>query len=182
MIQWIVLIILTAILAVISRASLTAPNSHGFYRFFAWVAILALFILNVPFWFRNPFCITQIISWFLLVGSLFPAVWGAVLLHRAGTSNCKREDTTLFKFEKTCSLVTTGIYKYIRHPLYGSLLFLAAGIFIKHPTWFGSLLLLSAVIFLHQTAKKDEFECIGYFGPEYRAYMQRTKMFIPFLF
>ena len=31
----------------ISRASLLAPRSHGFYRFFAWEAILALTLLNL---------------------------------------------------------------------------------------------------------------------------------------
>ena len=31
------------------------------------------------------------------------------------------------------------------------------------------------------TATTDERECLAYFGPEYAAYMQRTKRFIPFL-
>ena len=39
----------------LSRASLRAPRSHGFYRFFAWESILALFLLNVTAWFRDPF-------------------------------------------------------------------------------------------------------------------------------
>ena len=38
----------------ISRASLRAPRSHGFYRFFAWELILALFLLNVDVWFQAP--------------------------------------------------------------------------------------------------------------------------------
>jgi protein-S-isoprenylcysteine O-methyltransferase Ste14 len=56
----------------------------------------------------------------------------------------------LFKgdaIEKTTILVTTGAYRYIRHPLYSSLLFLAWGIFFKAPSWPGGLLALAATFF-----------------------------------
>lgn len=45
----------------------------------------------------------------------------------AGKPASHRHDETLMSFEKTTALVTTGIYRRIRHPLYGSLLFLAWG-------------------------------------------------------
>ena len=51
--------------AILSRQ----PRSHGFYRFFAWEAILGLFLLNVDFWFRDPFAWYQIIAWTLLFAS-----------------------------------------------------------------------------------------------------------------
>ena len=38
--------ITSAALGFVSRASLKAPRSHGFYRFFAWECILALFFLD----------------------------------------------------------------------------------------------------------------------------------------
>ena len=41
--NWIVFSFLTLLLIYISRASLHSPRSHGFYRFFAWEFILALF-------------------------------------------------------------------------------------------------------------------------------------------
>jgi hypothetical protein len=40
-------IVLTVGLIYISRGSLRAPRSHGFYRFFAWELIVALFLLNI---------------------------------------------------------------------------------------------------------------------------------------
>lgn len=167
----------------ISRKSLRMPGSHGFFRFFAWECILGLFCLNVRGWFRFPFAWHQVISWVLLVLSLVPLILGVRNLVGQGRPAAKREgEPGLLAFEKTTRLVTTGIHRYIRHPLYSSLLLLAWGIFFKSITWPGGLLALAATIFLLLTAKADERECTRYFGQAYLEYMQRTKMFIPFLF
>ena len=93
----------------------------------------------------------------------------------------RQAEPQLLAFEKTTTLVNTGIYHYIRHPLYSSLLFLAWGIFFKVPTWLGALLALAATLFLFATAKADEAECIRFFGPAYETYMKQTKRFVPFL-
>ncbi len=53
--QIILCILGTAFITYVSRRSLRQLGSHGFYRFFAWAAILALTILNIPRWFANPF-------------------------------------------------------------------------------------------------------------------------------
>jgi len=84
-------------------------------------------------------------------------------------------------FEKTSQLVTSGIYAYIRHPLYCSLLLLTWGIFFKHPSPAGAALGLASALFLVLTARADEAECTAFFGAEYQAYMRRTRRFIPYL-
>ncbi len=175
--------VLSAGIIYISRASLRAPRSHGFYRFFAWEFILALFLLNIGAWFRAPLSWHQLVSWFLLIVSIIPLAFGVRSLTTQGKP-IKQRDTEpqLLAFEKTSSLVTSGIYHYIRHPLYSSLLFLAWGIFFKAPAWVGALLALAATLFLVATARADEFECIRFFGPAYQDYMKRTKMFVPFVF
>ncbi|MFZ5858499.1 MAG: methyltransferase family protein [Chloroflexota bacterium] len=173
----------TLILVFISRASLRQPRSHGFYRFFAWEAILALFLLNADFWFRDPFAPHQLLAWMLLFASLIPLGFGVHSLRSRGKPVDKREgDPSLLAFEKTSQLVTTGIYRYIRHPLYSSLFLLAWGIFFKLPSLFGGILVAAATLFLVLTAKADEAECTKFFGPQYQEYMKKTKMFLPFLF
>ena len=175
--------IATIILATLTRASLRNPRSHGFYRFFAWEAILALFLLNVTKWFVDPFAWHQIISWILLILCIIPLVWGIMLLRKRGKPVEQRsEDPGLLAFEKTSSLVTSGIYRYIRHPLYSSLLLLAWGIFFKSPSLPGGGLAAAATVLLYFTARADEAECVSFFGEEYRAYMSRTKRFIPYIF
>ncbi len=172
----------TGCLVYVSRASLAVPRSHGFYRFFAWEAILALAVLNLDVWFRDPASWHQLISWPLLITSAFLVVLGVRLLRQVAEPDARRDDVPLVAFEKTTALVTTGIYRWIRHPLYSSLLFLAWGIFFKAPSWLGGLLALGATLFLVATARVEEAENVRFFGPPYREYVKQTKMFIPYLF
>ncbi len=169
-------------LVYLSRACLRAPRTHGFYRFFAWELILALVLVNVDVWFRDPFSTRQIISWLLLIASLFLVIQGAHLLHRIGRpDDTRHDDPALMGIERTTTLVETGVFKYIRHPIYTSGLSGAWGVFLKDPTWLGGTLTLAASVFLVTTAKIEEAECIRYFGPAYQRYIDHTKMFIPFL-
>ena len=163
----------SAVILWFSWRPLRQPGSHGFYRFFAWEAILGLFALNVRDWFVNPLAWYQLISWILLFASLVPIIYGVVLLRTAGKPTDALEATT--------HLVTTGIYHYIRHPLYASLLYLAWGIFFKSPTLLDGLIAAVATAFLYATARADENECLVKFGAEYTGYMRQTKMFVPFV-
>jgi protein-S-isoprenylcysteine O-methyltransferase Ste14 len=173
----------SVVLITISRTSLRQPHSHGFSRFFAWEAMLGLFLINAAYWFRNPFAWYQIIAWMLLFSCIVPLVFGVQALRGRGKPTENREgDPSLLAFEKTTALVTTGIYHYIRHPLYSSLLLLAWGTFFKLPSVSGGILVSIATIFLVFTAKADEVECVRFFGTAYRDYMKTTRMFIPFLF
>ncbi len=183
MVKLIAFVVLSAGLIYLSRASLRTPGSHGFYRCFAWEFILALALLNLNVWFRDPFSWHQIISWFVLCLSFVPLGFGVRSLTTRGKPVGHREDDAhLLAFEKTSELVTTGIYGYIRHPLYSSLLLLAWGVFFKALTWPSVLLVLAATLSLIATARADEAECIRFFGPVYQAYMKRTRMFVPYLF
>ena len=176
-------LVTTASLIYISRTPLREPRSHGFYRFFSWEFILLLFLRNVENWFIRPFAWFQVISWILLIVSIIPVVWGTVLLRQYGKPVPQRtEDPNLLTFENTTQLVTTGIYRYIRHPLYSSLLLLAWGIFFKAPSWLGGVLAGATTLFLTLTALAEEAECIRFFGPAYKVYMQTTRRFLPFVF
>jgi protein-S-isoprenylcysteine O-methyltransferase Ste14 len=171
------------ILAYVSRASLRSPASHGFSRFLAWETILALFVLNVTVWFRDWLSWHQILSWILLTFSLVPLVMGVKSLRSYGKPDrTKRTETHLLDFERTTGLVTQGIFRHIRHPLYSSLLLLAWGVFFKTPSVPGGVLALLSTVFLVITARRDEAECLEVFGQEYDAYMRRTRMFIPRVF
>ena len=158
----------------ISIPSLRRPGSHGYYRFFAWEIILGLFALNLRDWFYGPFAWYQILSWILLVGSLIPICYGVILLRKIGKPTDELEATT--------QLVTSGIYRFIRHPLYASLLYLAWGIFFKSPSLLDGCLAVVTSAFLYATARADEAECGIKFGQAYAGYMKKTRMFIPLLF
>ena len=174
MIDWIVLLSGSALIIWYSIPSLRQPGSHGFYRFFAWEIILFLFLLNRRIWFANPFTWFQLISWFLLVICSVPLIAGFIQLRSVGKPDGN--------FEATTQLVTRGIYSWIRHPLYASLIFLTWGIFFKSPSLVGACFTMVATAFLYATARADEFECLDKFGQPYAVYMKKTKRFIPFVY
>ena len=165
----------------LSRQSLFEPGSHGFTRFFSWECIIVLFVINYEHWFKEPFSPKQVVSWLLLIISAWFVTEAAVRLKRARKQGIVRVDDKLFRFEKTTELVTSGIFRYIRHPMYSSLLLLAWGIWLKQPlaATLPAALLASWLMWL--TAKRDERECIEWFGDSYREYMTRTKRFVPFI-
>ena len=170
-------------LILFSRRTLRRPRSHGFYRFFAWEVMLALFLLNVTNWFADWLAWHQLISWFLLIVCIVPLLFGVQALRRRGRpDHVQRREPEFMAFERTTALVTGGIYHYIRHPLYSSLLLLNWGIFFKAPSWIGLVLALGASLLLVATARADEAECIDCFGSEYSQYMQHTRMFVPYIF
>ncbi len=167
----------------VSRASLTRPSSHGFLRFFAWELILALLLLNLPRWFADWRAWHQVISWILLLACILPLWFGVRALKDRGWADARqRSEPELLGFERTTNLVTDGVYRYIRHPLYSSLFILDWGIFFKQPSWPGLVLACLASLLLVATARRDEAECVQAFGAAYRQYMQRTRMFIPYVF
>jgi len=182
MIQITLFILLSIPMVLISRHALHNLQKHGFYRLLCWECIAALLVLNYKYWFRDAFGINQVISWILLFVSAYFVSTGALLLSKSGKPDKNRNDKSLYRFERTSQLVTTGIYKYIRHPLYSSLLLLTWGICLKDVTPLSFILALLSSAFLYLTAVLDEKECVVFFGEKYKEYMNRTKMFVPFIF
>ena len=153
---------------------LRRPRSYRFYRFFAFEFLLGLLTVNIRFWLDRPWGPLQLLSWFLLIASAFLALHGFALLRKAGQPSVSIETTT--------SLITTGAYRYIRHPLYASLLYFGWGVFLKGPSLLSALLVILGSVFLFMTARAEESENKAKFGDEYLRLMARTKMFVPFLF
>lgn len=182
MLQAALFVTATAALGWVSRTSLRSPGSHGFFRFFAWEFLLALVLLNAPAWFRDPFSPAQIASWLLLLAAAALPIHGIVLLRRLGHPDARRNDAPMVAFEKTTTLVTSGVYRYVRHPLYLSLILLGWGVFLKDPSWAALLLAVAATVLLAATAIAEEAENLRYFGEAYREYMKRTSRFVPHIF
>lgn len=170
-----VLAIGTIVLLVISwEFSVKARRYHGIYRFFSFETIFILALLNWRYWFLDPFSLHQLISWALLICSIPPAVEGYRLLRIIGKPQGQ--------FENTTTLVKVGVYRYIRHPLYASLILLGLGVFCKNLSWIGVVLALVNVGAVVATAREEQKEMVRSFGPEYVKYMETTKMFIPYIF
>lgn len=80
-------------------------------------------------------------------------------------------------------LVSGGPYAFIRHPMYTSFLLMALGQAFLLSNWFVGLAGLAgfAVLFFLRVDKEERM-MEEIFGPQYRAYMERTKRIIPYLY
>jgi len=169
-------------IAALSWRSMRDRSAHGFYRFFAFELLLALIALNAPAWFRNSLSPRQALSYSLGAISIGLAVEGFRLLSMVGKPSKSAAEKTNLGFENTTELVTTGAYRFIRHPLYASLLALGWSAYWKDPLRVeGMLLVAGATAFLFATAKCEERENLRRFGAGYGDYMKRTRRFVPFL-
>jgi protein-S-isoprenylcysteine O-methyltransferase Ste14 len=179
--KWIVFVVVSLGIIFVSWKSLPKPRSHGFYRFFAFELLLILILNQIGYWIEDPFSIFQLISWVLLSASLILAVHGFYLLRVIGKPQGTVQGSADLGFENTANLVTIGAYKYIRHPLYASLLLIDWGTFFKHPTWWSGTLALGISVSLIAAAMAEEKENRDRFGDEYSGYQKNSKMFIPWL-
>ena len=87
-------------------------------------------------------------------------------------------ETVLTK--ETHELVTTGPYRWVRHPLYavGTLMLIAISLLAAN--WFiGGMTLLALVMIVLVVIPKEEANLIETFGEAYRAYMKNTGRLLP---
>ena len=172
--NYIALIIGTVLIIIFSWfLSIKYKRYHGIARFFAFESVFILVLLNLQVWFINPFSLSQIFSWILLTLSAYVVITGYLLLKRKGKPDSNFENTSL--------LVKSGIYGYIRHPLYLSVFLLGTGVMLKDPGPVQVALGVINFIAVWFTARIEEKEMIAKFGDDYKAYMTETKMFIPFI-
>ena len=77
-------------------------------------------------------------------------------------------------------LITCGVYRYIRHPMYSAhLIWAIAQIFILHNWIAGYSFLIVQVPFCFIRIKNEEEMMIEQFGVTYKAYMEKTDRLIP---
>jgi len=79
-------------------------------------------------------------------------------------------------------LVTHGIYRYVRHPIYFGSLVAIMGAPTYASSGYGALVLSALVPLVLLRVRIEEGLLIEQFGDEYRAYRARTKKLIPFLY
>jgi len=84
------------------------------------------------------------------------------------------------KLKENSKLVTTGIYKYIRHPMYSSVIIMMLSLVIASPTLMEIFLFLALIDVLWLKARREEMLWSRY-DVAYIAYRYRSKFFIPFI-
>lgn len=167
-------LVLSTVAVVASLHAWRTQQTYGFFRFCAFESLALLIAWNARRWFSEPFSISQMVSWIVLAASTALAAHGLYLLRVVGRAQAR-------VMEDTQTVVQVGAYRYIRHPLYASLMFLGWGVFFKGGDMVSAALALAATLFCIATARHEERFNIERFGAAYSEYMRRTKMFVPFI-
>ena len=84
------------------------------------------------------------------------------------------------EIKENASLITTGAYRYIRHPMYFSVLVMMLGVVVSKPTLFSFFIYVLLVVTLFLKAHKEEILWMEQ-SSEYQNYRQKTKRIIPFV-
>jgi len=112
-----------------------------------------------------------------LVGSALLVAGLALLVVAGGLFT--RADTGLIPFRDTRALVTHGLYRYSRNPMYVAMALVLLGVAV---TVGASLALLVPAAFLviidRRFIRAEERQLEALFGDEYRAYCQRVRRWL----
>jgi len=90
-----------------------------------------------------------------------------------------RNYSTTLHISEEQTLVTTGPYRYIRHPMYTALIAVGIGLGLLSTSWYFLLPFLVTGIVIAFRIRREEEAMISKFGDEYIQYAQRTGRFFP---
>ncbi len=85
------------------------------------------------------------------------------------------------KLKINAKLITTGIYKYIRHPMYFSVILMMFSVLLYTPSFEEIILFILLVGILILKAKREEDLWMRH-DKDYLSYKNKTKLIIPFIF
>lgn len=116
-----------------------------------------------------------------------PIVFAGVLLGAAGLLVFWRSHVDLganwssaLEVREEHRLITTGAYRYVRHPMYAAMWLQAAGQALMIENWVGGALVVPAIALLYfLRVPKEERMMAVEFGEAWRAYAARTGRVIP---
>ena len=119
--------------------------------------------------------------WAVILGTILFA--GALWLFRQSHKALGRNWSITLEIRDQHRVVSDGIYGLIRHPMYTSFWLMAAGQALLLPNWIaGPAGLVGFGILFFLRIQHEERMMLQNFGDEYRAYMEKTKKIIPYLY
>ncbi len=119
--------------------------------------------------------VTQIIGFLLVLAGTYITVWARMTI---GTNWAHAAE---YQIKKDHELVTSGVYNFIRHPIYAGMFFSCVGAELVAGSYIFFVFLILLPIPAYLQAKKEEKLLTGHFGETYKTYMKKTKMFLPYI-
>jgi len=152
---------------------------RGEWYVVAQVALLLAIILGpttqagLPPW---PSGLTGVSS---IAGMVLLAVGGLVAL--LAVVNLGSNLTPLPHPKDGATLVVSGMYRFVRHPIYFGVILMAAGFALSVHGWVTLAEAAALALFFDIKSRREEIWLVNHF-PAYAAYQQRVRKLIPFVY
>ena len=129
----------------------------------------------------NPACMAwaavPVPVWLRWTGVGFGLIAGLLIIWTFRNLGKNLTDTVVTRKEHT--LVTTGPYRWVRHPFYTSAALSILAASLAAANWFFFVMGCVMFVLLVIRTRKEEENLITRFGDDYRNYMRRTGRFVP---
>ena len=122
---------------------------------------------------KNFFSYTTLGTIFTVLG-LALAIWARIFLGRNWSS--------YVTYKKEHELVTSGPYRFIRHPIYSGIFLMLLGTFIYYGNLFVFLIFALAAIMFVLRMSREEKIMAEFFGEKYINYIKSSKRLIPWVY
>lgn len=150
--------------------------SASLLRIFSWLMLISsLAYVIVPDW--MSWAALPMPVWLRWVGAGLAIVTVPLFLwvHHALGKNW----SISVAIKEEHALVTTGPYRWVRHPMYTTIFVWGLAFFLLSANWIIGMAFLGTNIVAAARADKEEAALTEEFGDQYHAYMQRTGRFLP---
>jgi protein-S-isoprenylcysteine O-methyltransferase Ste14 len=115
-----------------------------------------------------------------LIGSVITSI-GFILIILAFRAFNLREFLG-FQTETQSELVVSGMYRFVRHPLYFGTLIFIAGLYLLFPTESMLVVLIISYVYIWIGSRLEEQKLRDLYGESYTAYARKVKSLIPYVY
>lgn len=115
--------------------------------------------------------------WLRWCGVGLGVVGGTMLIYVLRSLGTNLTDTVVTRANHT--LVTTGPYRWMRHPFYGAAALAVTADSLATANWFLAVTAVAAAGLIVVRTRTEEEKLVERFGVDYTAYMERTGRFLP---
>lgn len=156
-------------------------RQEGLFILFTLRPVALVAALGAIAWMINPSWMAwsslALPAWVRWTGVGVGVAGGMLLVWAMNSLGRNLTDTVVTRKDHT--LVTSGPYRFVRHPFYdaGALYFLAVSLVTAN--WFLFLICAAVFAMIVFRTRREEERLLARFGDDYRDYTERTRRFLP---
>ncbi|MBC7854408.1 MAG: isoprenylcysteine carboxylmethyltransferase family protein [Pirellulaceae bacterium] len=163
-----------------TRERLDRWQEGAFILFGLRLTALVMFSGGMMWWINPAWMVWSSLSlpmWLRCVGLAVLVIGGSLIVWTFHNLGKNLTDTVVTRQEH--SLVTSGPYRWVRHPFYLAGALGVLGVCLATANWFFAVAGAVVLTFLYSRTRIEEAKLVERFGDDYRNYMQRVGRFLP---